>query len=557
MTSPAVNLRGSVPHFYVRINGDLATEVMQNIHDITIESSLHMPDVATLTLRDLTPLVAGQAAYRFTDDQKGTFLNGNPLTISIRVEEHQEVNVFDGEIVEVEAQLLQHGQRLVVRAFDRLHRLSRGTHTRTFQNVTDMDVVKKIAAELGLKAKVGPASFVHDYVLQSNQTNLDFLRERALKLGYLLFVDGTTLCCLPMESMGHAGDLDWGVNLLEFTPRVSSLGQASGTTLRSWDPQRKRAVVSAAGKGRGEPEVAAAGEEDLAAPYTLTGHVVRQEKLAELYAGGSADQRRQGLVEATGVAGGYPKMTAGMTVKLGGVSDRYQGQYTLSSVTHHFRTGDQQTSSGYTTEFTVSGGRAPDIARTLAGAHQPKKQYGFVIGIVTNNEDPRNQGRVKVKFPWLSDKDESDWARVAVPGGGPGRGMEWLPEVDDEVLVGFELGDMHHPYVIGGLWNGVDAPPEPSRRVVKGGKTIRRVHYSRKGHRIVLDDSDDQPHILVEDMNGNVIRIDSKTNTLTIQMKGDVRVEAQGRMDLRAQDGIRIDGGAGAVDVKGSTINLN
>ncbi|KQR00993.1 VgrG-related protein [Deinococcus sp. Leaf326] len=562
MTQPptSINLRGAVPHFYIRIDGDLATDEMQSLDSLSIESSLHLPDMASLVLRDFTPLREQAQGYRFVDNEKGKFVNGKSLTITIKVGTHEEVNVFDGEIVEVEAQLSGHGQRLLVRAFDRLHKLSRGTFTRTFQNVTDMDVVRKVAGELGLTARTGPANFVHDYVLQSNQTNLEFLRGRAAALGYLLFVDGKELNCVPVESMGHAGDLQWGVNLSEFTPRVSSLDQAKRTTVRGWDPQRKQAVVSSAGRGKGEPQAGAAGEEDLSQEYTETSRVVRQEKLAEAYAQGSADQKRQKFLEASGVAGGYPKMTAGMTVALKGVSERFEGTYTLSSVTHRFHTD-----SGYVTEFTVSGMRGSDLAQTLTGAGgrgeagggSGGKQPGLVIGIVTNNDDPKGMGRVKVKFPWLSDKHESDWARVASVGGGAKRGMAWLPEVDDEVLIGFEQGDMHHPYVVGGLWNGVDALPEPNKKLVKGGKTVRRVQYSRKGHKIVLDDSDDQPGITVEDMNGNVIHIDSRTNKLTIRMKGDIEVSAQGRLDLKAQTGVSIDGGAGAVTVRGTTIKLN
>lgn len=548
----SMNLSGAVPHFYIRIDGDLATDEMLSLDSVHIESSLHLPDVATLTLRDMTPLKPGGTAYQFIDDKKSQFQNGKALTITIKVGDNQEDNVFDGEIVEVEAQLMQHGQRLIVRAFDRLHKLSRGTFTRTFQNVTDMDVVKKIASELGLSAKVGPASYVHDYIMQSNRSNLDFLRERAAAMGYVLFMDGKTLNCVPMESLGHGGDLQWGANLQEFNPRVSSLEQASGTTLRGWDPQRKQVVVSSTQKGKGLPEAQAGGEETLGQPYTVTDRVVRQEKLADMYAQGTADQSRQKFLEATGVAGGNPKLTAGMTVNLKGVSDRYQGKYILSSVSHQFHTD-----SGYLTEFTVSGQRASDIAQTLAGQAGQKQQTGLVIGIVTNNDDPKDQGRVKVKFPWLSDQHESDWARVASPGAGKSRGLAWIPEVNDEVLVGFEMGDMNHPFVIGGLWNGVDATPEPTKQLVKGGKTVHRVFYSRVGHKIILDDSDDKPGITVEDKSGNVIHIDSNTNKLTITMKGDVEVKAQGRMDLKAQTGINIDAGAGMVNVKGSTIKLN
>ena len=88
-----------------------------------------------------------------------------------------------------------------------------------------------------------------------------------------------------------------------------------------------------------------------------------------------------------------------------------------------------------------------------------QKIYGVVIGIVTNNQDPDKLGRVKVQFPWLSNEDESFWARIASPMAGDKRGIYFLPEVDDEVLVVFEHGDMRFPYVIGALWNGQDSPP--------------------------------------------------------------------------------------------------
>ena len=78
---------------------------------------------------------------------------------------------------------------------------------------------------------------------------------------------------------------------------------------------------------------------------------------------------------------------------------------------------------------------------------------------MTNNDDTDKLGRVKVKYPTLSDSDESTWARVATPGGGVQRGLQWIPEVGDEVLVGFELGDKTRPMILGGLWSRKDKPP--------------------------------------------------------------------------------------------------
>lgn len=98
-----------------------------------------------------------------------------------------------------------------------------------------------------------------------------------------------------------------------------------------------------------------------------------------------------------------------------------------------------------------------------------KKIPGVVSAVVIDREDPDGLGRVKLKFSWLAEGEpESSWARIAVPMAGAERGAWFMPEVDDEVLVAFEYGDLRKPYVVGFLWNGVDKPPvkEPERRVI-------------------------------------------------------------------------------------------
>jgi uncharacterized protein involved in type VI secretion and phage assembly len=125
------------------------------------------------------------------------------------------------------------------------------------------------------------------------------------------------------------------------------------------------------------------------------------------------------------------------------------------------------------------------------------------------------------------------------------------------VLVGFEMGDMQHPYILGGLWNGSDKPPLTGGDLVQGGKVHRRVIRSRTGHEIVLDDSDGAEQIQIEDRNGNSITIDSTTKSVTIKAKGDIVMESDGRLKLSGKGGVAIDGGQATVEVKGQTINLN
>lgn len=194
----------------------------------------------------------------------------------------------------------------------------------------------------------------------------------------------------------------------------------------------------------------------------------------------------------------------------------------------------------------------PDHWMDSASASQ--RLCGVVIGIVTNNQDPDNLGRIKVKFPWLSDQDESDWARIASPMAGKNRGLYFLPEVEDEVLVAFEQGDMRFPYILGALWNGKDTPPLNN----SDGKNHVRVIQSRSGHTIRLNDEDGQENIEITDKSGkNQLKIDTATNTITLNSEQDLILRAsKGSIKLEAGKEIEITAKS-SMTLKGQTINLN
>ncbi len=195
--------------------------------------------------------------------------------------------------------------------------------------------------------------------------------------------------------------------------------------------------------------------------------------------------------------------------------------------------------------------------------------HGFVIGIVTNNKDPEGIGRVKVKFPWLSDEDESNWARIVSPMAGNDKGMFFLPEVDDEVLLGFQHGDINMPYVLGSLWNGVDKPPEAN----SDGKNNIKMIKSRSGHTIKLDDTEGAEKIeIVDKTEKNMIIIDGKTNKITFKSESDIEISApNGKVTINALDfevkssaSTKIEASSGmdlktsgSMNIKGSMVNIN
>lgn len=161
----------------------------------------------------------------------------------------------------------------------------------------------------------------------------------------------------------------------------------------------------------------------------------------------------------------------------------------------------------------------------------PRRMLGAVKAIVTNIADPEGLGRVKLRFPWLSDSLESNWAQVAAPVAGPNRGLFLMPEVDDQVLVVFENGDINHPFVVGGLWNKTDKAPV----AIADGKNNLRVWKSKSGHCITLDDTDGSEKIVICDKSGN--------SQIILDSSGAVTIKAGGTLKIDAGENILVQGG--------------
>ena len=169
--------------------------------------------------------------------------------------------------------------------------------------------------------------------------------------------------------------------------------------------------------------------------------------------------------------------------------------------------------------------------------------YGVYAALVVDSADPDGQGRVKVTLPWAPDTGGNlyeSWARLATLMGGNNRGSWFIPDVDDEVLVAFEGGDPRRPYVVGGLWNGRDRPPES---MDGAGRNNLKVLRSRNGVKVTLDDTDGQEKLIVEtpggqkvtlkDGPGTVEILDSNGNSIKLEPSG-ITVSAAGKVTVTA-----------------------
>jgi len=192
---------------------------------------------------------------------------------------------------------------------------------------------------------------------------------------------------------------------------------------------------------------------------------------------------------------------------------------------------------------------------------------GVAVAVVTQNQDPDGMCRVKVRYPWYDQARESYWARLATPMAGKGRGWVLIPEVGDEVVVGFEREDLRFPIVLGSVHNGKDTTPEKNA----DGKNDKRLFKSRSGHLLSFNDGTqgsvqlslkdgkrvafDQNGVTLEDENGNRVKIDSGSGAIEINAMGkltlkaaSISIEATGTLDVKA---------SATVSIRGSIINLN
>lgn len=178
--------------------------------------------------------------------------------------------------------------------------------------------------------------------------------------------------------------------------------------------------------------------------------------------------------------------------------------------------------------------------------------YGVYAALVTDIVDPDGQGRVKVRLPWSPDAQGDAyeaWARVATMMAGNQRGSWFIPDVDDEVLVSFEAGDPRRPYVLGGLWNGSDAPPES---MDGAGRNAVKSFTSRRGVKVTLDDTEGQEALQLKTPGGQSIVLrdgpgvievqDSNGNTITLDANG-VTVTAATKVTINAGASVEVSAG--------------
>jgi uncharacterized protein involved in type VI secretion and phage assembly len=540
--------------------------------EVIVDTNLFLSSMFSILVQDDADPDSGKMEYIDSDKFKvGAQVKIEMETDQIPGESTVKATLIEGEVTAIEPVFSAAGPVMLrVRGYDRSHRLTRGKKTRTFLEMTDADLVRKIAGDAGLTAEVDTTSQKYDYVMQYNQTDWDFLWSRARRLGHLICTEGKKLVFKKPETiLGTAAPatLTWGNNLRSFEPRLSVMGQVSEVETTSWDPGTKQAIVGKeSGAVKVVPEIGlkenSGGVLAKKAFGAAVGHIadvpVQNQGQAQAISKGVLTRAESTFIQAEGeCANGDPRLLAGRTVEVAGVGTRFSGKYHVTEARHEYSRGV------YTVNFGVTG-QAPNTLHALldrGNSSGNNNINGVVTAVVTDLNDTEKLGRVKVKFPWLpkngSAEVSSTWARLAVPSGGKERGFFFTPEVDDEVLVIFEHGDVNFPYIVGALWNKKDKPPAGTAEIVKDGTVNQRVIRSRSGHTIILDDTKGKEQIIIQDKSAkNSIVINSKDKSMTIKAEGDLIFEAGGKFTVTSKGDVSVDSKAKATISSQSALSV-
>ncbi|HET9691642.1 MAG TPA: phage baseplate assembly protein V [Acidimicrobiales bacterium] len=479
----------------IKVDGArISEERTHDVFEVRVEVGLNRIGWASLRMVDRA----------FTDDET-TWDVGTALSIGNADGD----TFFTGEITALTVEADGNLRRTITyTAQDRAHRLTRTAVARTFQETTASDRVTKIASAAGLATDVSSTSTTAPWATQAG-TDLAMIDELARRVGFDWWVDPTgatpTFCFKKLEKKA-ATTLTYGEHLREFTLRKTG-DLPTEVTVTGWDPKGKQTIAATASSASAGSNPAALSASKLgtgALKLTGIGRPVDQAEASTL-ANAIIDRITSSAVVFKGTLVQAPAIAPGHWVKIDGAGKTADGDYPVTAVEYIYRRGVP-----LTTRFTA-GDRSPrTLADTLGGgASQPLAgaHEAVLLGVVTKNKDDDNLGRVKVKIPVLGDDYESGWARVVVTGGGASRGNFFHPEINDEVLVAFEGGDLARPLVLGGLHNSSDAYLPGLQ--ISDGKVQQRTILSRTGHVLTFDDSG-------KDSEGILLQLQDKTHSIKL-----------------------------------------
>lgn len=550
-----------------------------------IVSILVMKEVNRIPYAKITLQDGDAPAGDFEVSASGDFIPGNELTIKAGYESQND-DIFTGIITKHSIKIKENGYSvLIVECRDASVKMTVGRKSDYYYEVKDSDIIEGIVKNHELETEIEPTAVKHKEMVQFETTDWDFILSRAEANGKLIIVDkGKINLVSPDPAQPASTELVYGDSIIELEAEVEARTQYNAIKSFSWDPSGQ-AMLEEKGK---DPKITDPGNlapTDLsivAAPKALEFKHGGQIPDQELKAWSDARFLKAGLARVRGriLCQGLSGMKPGLVISIAGLGDRFNGNVYVSSIRHEISEGN------WTTD--IQFGLSPDWFAEKYGVTAPPAGglvpgiNGLQIGIVNQvGKDPDGEHRILVKTPAISEQKDGIWARVAAPDAGDNRGIFFMPEVDDEVVLGFLNDDPRNAVVLGMFHSS--AKPAP---LVASDDNYEKGIITKSGMKILFNDED--PSVLICTPSGNEISLSDKDEGITIKDQNDNKIEMSGdgitmeaakdlnlkatgdinlegvNINIAASAELKADGGAGAeistgavAVLKGSLVQIN
>lgn len=342
------NAETYVPNFHIKINGNLINDdLLMAVSEVTVEDEINLPAMFTIKLNTVNFETNEWQAI----DLK-TIKPGDEIKVTMGMDQPEDM--MTGEVTALEAVFGEHCY-LEIRGYDRLHRLRFGTKRRSFKDMKDSDIATSIAGEAGLSPEAEDTGTVQPYLFQNDQSNYEFLLERAKRIGYeMLVADKKFMFRKSREGKAAVLIMSYALDFRNFTARMKVLTEGSQVEVRGWDVKTKKEIRGKAesgsengtmsGQDSGFKISQSFGESDTAFPYETVVDATEAAAIAKA----QYNLLLKEFINGEGSCLGNPQIRAGSTIEIKGIGDRFSGVYYVVSSTHTINREE-----GYMTKFRV------------------------------------------------------------------------------------------------------------------------------------------------------------------------------------------------------------
>ncbi|GAA0727915.1 VgrG-related protein [Aquimarina litoralis] len=549
------------------------------VKTISIEKEVNRIPTAKIILIDGEP-----AKQDFELSNEELLIPGAEIEITAGYHSDEET-VFKGIIIKHNIKIRANGSYLIVECKDEAVKLTIGRKSNYFYENKDSDIIEEIIGAYGIDKEVEATNYEHKELVQYHTSDWDFIVSRAQANGKLCFVDDGKLSIKkPDFTSGEIETITFGATMLDLDAEIDARHQIDKVTSYSWNYADQELVEIEAA----DPSVSLNGNLE---PSDLSS-IIGLENLELRHGGSLSTSEMQDWSDAkwmfqqlSKIRGrvkfqGIPAVKPGTILKLQGVGDRFNGNVYVTGISHHISEGNWTVDA----QFGINPkwfSETYDI-NPLPASGLLSGICGLQIGIVSQlEEDPDGENRILVQLPIINNEEQGIWCRVASLDAGENRGAFFLPEISDEVIVGFINDDPNDGVVLGML--NSSAKPAP---ITASDDNHEKGFITRSEMKVLFDDDkksisietpagkkivldEDAGSIVVEDDNSNIITVDSSgiaiesASDINLTASGDVNIEGT-NVNIKANAQFKAEGSAGVemsssatATLKGSLVQIN